>query len=1147
MGRRVPCPCAPCNEKGTAVVDHGTRRRHMREIEEGKRLLYHVAQPLQQHEDHAPEAVEDVELSKDRLFAIDVLRIVSHNNVSASSGDRFLHAFYNHYGETLQSVGYEPPRSLYMAKKESMMGEDSPEWFSKRFCQACGAAISGKSRNCERCGTDFDERMSPDAVVQAYYADLPDKLSRIFGVRPLRDPLRHGTPHERHSGDRDAIDDRELADVWDGTMMDDLYYEYDGPDKEEKDNFLYFMLCQDGVEVRDKKSYTPVTAKLLNWPPKMRSLLESIILLGFLPPSVKDYTAMLRPIVAAFAKYRPGQEPLELYDAAHATTVRVWLVMAVTVSDIRGMPAVTCGKSPPCKIGGCNACHAMAVAGGRYYPGAVRALSKRSKEGREMRDRFRKEFAHVSELKSYHDENWPKDRTHKDAVAEGGEYARETAAKVWQDNAPNYGRHRNERRTVARKIAEIKGRRDGVAFYAVDALSEALPYWDKIKCSVYDPAHQHANMIKLMMQMITNKGTNGKYYAHRKNSETLARQSFRRFRIMRPDWMTDGKGISRIDALAEFCPVPRAFPPMRKWVQDVIHVKTTEWFLLTGDAGAIVLRTAGVRGAIRDLWIELLRLMERVMRKVSTPGDRDHLKKRLPALMAEIEMQLPLKSNTAVNHIYACQTLTALERWGPFHTLSMLDFERYHTKFKQLARSRNLLMASIRNHYMLKEITDRAVHSTSKEEHAKLLGPMGSTVDGLKAQHASKDKTDRYSRPLGKGTPNELHEDELKALNKIWGGLYGVEGDSDNTSIVEYQRAEYAGNCFQTEGYQTRARRRSRARFLTDNTRIRLDYREHVRARSLAPGTLTRVTTIFGTILRIFEHVHTPDNPPKLVLECRWFKTIGKCSIAGTTLVQEDDDDAWASDTFTFLETAFQLPVAVWPHDERTGGMDRNGKKTYDVVDRNQDEYHESPPGSDNFLPDAPEFTIEDSDGEEAAGPVHRKKKRRKKNGHSAQRRAETSGDDEGRGQEIEEGGEGGSDKGECDGEGDEGESDGEGEGDEGKGEEGGEGGGGCCEGDETSDEDDETCDEGVEDPNDDTGEGRIKHDAICSVCFQRVHGTAHFSCPTCPRVYHHECTDTALSDGTNTPCQNLTFDTQHLNDDLANRLSVCTARKHAL
>ena len=172
------------------------------------------------------------------------------------------------------------------------------------------------------------------------------------------------------------------------------------------------------------------------------------------------------------------------------------------------------------------------------------------------------------------------------------------------------------------------------------------------------------------------------------------------------------------------CAVPSCFPPLRKWIKNVGFVKCTEWFLLTGDAGAYFIRASGIRGNIRKLWIDLMRIMERALRKVSTPGDRQYIKDHLPSILAKIEMELPLFWNTSVVHIFLCQTLRMLEEWGPSSEVGMLDFERYHTRFRSMARSSKHLMESIRSTYQMQEATRDARNAMSDEDKKKLSKPL---------------------------------------------------------------------------------------------------------------------------------------------------------------------------------------------------------------------------------------------------------------------------------------------------------------------------------------------------------------------------------------------------------------------------------------
>ena len=96
-----------------------------------------------------------------------------------------------------------------------------------------------------------------------------------------------------------------------------------------------------------------------------------------MPPKVKNYENMLRPVVDQLAKHAPGGEPIRVYNAATGEHEEWFLVLAFNMNDIRAVPIGTCGKNPPCITGSCNACDVC----GQYHrkttvvPGAVRLLT----------------------------------------------------------------------------------------------------------------------------------------------------------------------------------------------------------------------------------------------------------------------------------------------------------------------------------------------------------------------------------------------------------------------------------------------------------------------------------------------------------------------------------------------------------------------------------------------------------------------------------------------------------------------------------------------------------------------------------------------------------------------------------------------------
>ena len=79
---------------------------------------------------------------------------------------------------------------------------------------------------------------------------------------------------------------RELRDVYDGTLMTDLYHD---EDDEGKSEWLYASLTNDGVEVTKNVAYTPIVMKWFNLPPHLRiSAAEGVQLPGDVPSGRRD-------------------------------------------------------------------------------------------------------------------------------------------------------------------------------------------------------------------------------------------------------------------------------------------------------------------------------------------------------------------------------------------------------------------------------------------------------------------------------------------------------------------------------------------------------------------------------------------------------------------------------------------------------------------------------------------------------------------------------------------------------------------------------------------------------------------------------------------------------------------------------------------
>ncbi len=131
-----------------------------------------------------------------------------------------------------------------------------------------------------------------------------------------------------------------------------------------------------------------------------------------------------------------------------------------------------------------------------------------------------------------------------------------------------------------------------------------------------------------------------------------------------------------MDSLATICKVPKEWPALRSPFKHAGFIKTAELLLFAGDAGLYVLRFADIDQQYTRSFQELVHLLRLLMQKVSTPGDRAEISRKLPELMTRLEIMLPCTWARFVHHVLCFHTLQQMEAAGPYMCCSMLDFER---------------------------------------------------------------------------------------------------------------------------------------------------------------------------------------------------------------------------------------------------------------------------------------------------------------------------------------------------------------------------------------------------------------------------------------------------------------------------------------
>jgi hypothetical protein len=216
------------------------------------------------------------------------------------------------------------------------------------------------------------------------------------------------------------------------------------------------LQVNDGVEVRKNVTYTPVTMKMLNMPGDMRGALGTMLFVALFPPKVKNYNAMMRPIVDMLIDLEPRGVGITVGQLV------MHVALAWILNDTRGVPSCCCGKQPPAFCGSCVRC---VVQGQKHHtatilPGAVRTLPM----GHPLRAEYAEEFQEYDPIACLASLPRCRKRTHASILASG----------------------RRARDGADEKTEAFKG----VPEFA------RLWYHDIAKHTIYDLAHALANMVK---------------------------------------------------------------------------------------------------------------------------------------------------------------------------------------------------------------------------------------------------------------------------------------------------------------------------------------------------------------------------------------------------------------------------------------------------------------------------------------------------------------------------------------------------------------------------------------------------------------------------------------------------------------------------
>jgi hypothetical protein len=105
----------------------------------------------------------------------------------------------------------------------------------------CGRCVEGADNTCR-----YNDAGKPIRV--AHYFALEEHIRAVFQSKALAKEAKYAWNRPAPADANMA--DRELQDVWDGSILHDLYHDPD--DRVDPQSTLYFSLSFDGVEIKNK-------------------------------------------------------------------------------------------------------------------------------------------------------------------------------------------------------------------------------------------------------------------------------------------------------------------------------------------------------------------------------------------------------------------------------------------------------------------------------------------------------------------------------------------------------------------------------------------------------------------------------------------------------------------------------------------------------------------------------------------------------------------------------------------------------------------------------------------------------------------------------------------------------------------------------
>lgn len=147
-----------------------------------------------------------------------------------------------------------------------------------------------------------------------------------------------------------------------------------------------------------KETLCPVVGMILNLPPRMRTTFGALLLMGVMPPKIRNYSVMFQFILRQLEPALTGPG-VDVHDSSINKDIKLKVQLVCITEDSRGLKNPLQCKQSPAIIGGCPGVQCtvkgLRGAGTTVYISAAAKLPRgaRGQFGATVNDRIRQDFA----------------------------------------------------------------------------------------------------------------------------------------------------------------------------------------------------------------------------------------------------------------------------------------------------------------------------------------------------------------------------------------------------------------------------------------------------------------------------------------------------------------------------------------------------------------------------------------------------------------------------------------------------------------------------------------------------------------------------------------------------------------------------------